>query len=151
MIYFIHIFSSVIFQVDVSISLSLPCGFPNFTSGNQNTKYMEVITIDSKAFNEIMSKLNNISESLSSKEKPMNEEKEWVDSFEVCSYLHISSRTLQRLRRKGTIKYTPIGGKNYYQISEVRRMLEEKLIRTKKEYLDELILHHKQLPKNEEK
>lgn len=112
---------------------------------------MEVITIDSKAFNEIMSKLNNISESLSSKEKIMNEEKEWVDSFEVCSYLHISSRTLQRLRHKGTIKYTPIGGKNYYQISEIRRMLEEKLIRSKKEYLENLIRHHKQLPKNEEK
>lgn len=151
MTYFIHIFFSSIFLMDVSISILLPCGFSNFTSGNQNIKYMEVITIDSKAFNEIMSKLNNISESLSSKEKIMNEEKEWVDSFEVCSYLHISSRTLQRLRHKGTIKYTPIGGKNYYQISEIRRMLEEKLIRSKKEYLENLIRHHKQLPKNEEK
>lgn len=107
---------------------------------------MEVITIDSKAFNEIINKLNDILVFVSPKEKTMNEEKEWVDSFEVCSYLHISSRTLQRLRQKGTIKYTPIGGKNYYQISEIRRMLEQKLIRSKKEYFDDLILHHKQLP-----
>ena len=108
---------------------------------------MEVITIDSRAFNEILTQLGKIFEFVLALQGPceQNEDNEWVDSFEVCTFLQISDRTLQRLRANGEISYSRIRGKNYYKLSEVRRMLDDKLIKSKKEYMNDLIGHRKRL------
>ena len=114
---------------------------------------MEVITIDSKAFNEIIGQLSTISKfvlsSQGSSEK--DEANEWVDNYEVCTFLQISERTLQRLRAKGEISYSRIRGRTYYKVSEVRRMLEDKLVRSKKEYLNDMITHHRQKKEKRQK
>jgi hypothetical protein len=39
-----------------------------------------------------------------------NEDEIWVDSYEVCTFLKISEKTLQRLRVAGTIAYSNIRG-----------------------------------------
>ena len=61
---------------------------------------MEVITIDSKAFKKLMEKLDALSDYVySMKQSPEeNDDESWVDSHEVCDFLKISERTLQRLR-----------------------------------------------------
>jgi hypothetical protein len=57
--------------------------------------------------------------------------------------LKISERTLQRLRTKGHISYSMISGKTYYTIAEVKRMLNERLVRSNQESLNQLIESHK--------
>ena len=72
-----------------------------------------------------------------------SDEETWVDGYEVCTFLKISERTLQRLRTKGLISYSIISGKTYYTIAEVKRMLNERLVKTNQEALDNLIESHK--------
>ena len=105
---------------------------------------MEVITIESQAFRDLTAKINTIAKfvaTLQMEEK--NPDDEWVDSYEVCTFLKISERTLQRLRSKGIINYTILTGKSYYTIGEIKRMLTEKRIRCNEEYLQDLINNHK--------
>lgn len=105
---------------------------------------MEVITIESRAFKQLMEKLEALSEYVYSMERPAeNNDDEWVDSQEVCRFLKISDRTLQRLRTNGKISYTCIGGKYYYQISHIKTLLKEHVIKSTDECLQELVEHHK--------
>jgi len=102
---------------------------------------MEVITMESQAYKELVFKINSIAkfvvENQSSEIK--NPDDEWVDSYEVCSFLKISGRTLQRLRKNNIIRYSKISGKTYYTIGEIKRMLYEKRIRCNEEFLQDLI------------
>lgn len=105
---------------------------------------MEVITIESKAFKELMEKVNTIAKFvLNYQPEEINDEETWVDGYEVCTFLKISERTLQRLRSKGEISYSLISGKTYYTIAEVKRMLNERLVRSNQESLNNLIENHK--------
>ena len=93
-------------------------GHPNFAA-NQSVTVMEIITFESKAYKELDNKIT-----------------------EVCTFLKISEKTLQRLRVSGTIAYSNIRGRYFYKVSEIRRMLEERLIRSNKENIDNLITNH---------
>lgn len=105
---------------------------------------MEVITIDSQAFKVLMEKLDALSDYVSSLKPPAEDEDDsWVDSHEICDFLKISERTLQRLRSNGKISYTNLGGRYYYQISQVKKLLKEKVIKSSEECFLELVEHHK--------
>ena len=109
---------------------------------------MEVITIESRAFKQLMEKLEALAEYVYSMERPTeNNDDEWVDSQEVCRFLKISERTLQRLRTNGKITHSCLSGKYYYQISEIKKLLREHVIKSTDECLQELIGHHKQKPR----
>ena len=103
---------------------------------------MEVITIESQAFKNLMSKVDTIFDYVISQQNIQDEEDSWVDSYEVCTFLKISDRTLQRLRSENKINYSRIRGKNYYKISEIKRMMEENLIRRSEDCLQNLIENH---------
>ncbi|MEI8204578.1 MAG: helix-turn-helix domain-containing protein [Bacteroidota bacterium] len=105
---------------------------------------MEVITIESKAFKDLMEKVNTIAKFVVNYQpEEINEVDTWVDGYEVCTFLKISERTLQRLRTKVLISYSIISGKTYYTIAEVKRMLNERLVKSNQESLDNLIESHK--------
>ena len=103
---------------------------------------MEVITIESQAFKNLMSKVDTIFDYVVSQKNTEDETDGWVDSYELCTFLKISDRTLQRLRSENKINYSRIRGKNYYKISEIKRMLQENLIRRSEESLQDLIQNH---------
>ena len=105
---------------------------------------MEVITVESKAYKELVAKINTIAQFVADYQSvnTINPEEEWIDSFEVCSFLNISQRTLQRLRSKGAITYSVIAGKTYYTIAEIKRMLNERRIRSSEEAMENLITNH---------
>ena len=63
----------------------------------------------------------------------------WVDSDDVCGMLKISKRTLQRLRSKRMVEYSLIQGKIYYKIKEIKRLLEDNIIRRSLDSVDNLI------------
>lgn len=102
---------------------------------------MEVITIDSKAFQQLVEQVNHIAEYVHEArlERTTNSDDEWVDSQTVCQYLRICEKTLQRLRAAGKIAYSSVGNKYYYQLAEIKRCLREHLIKSSDEMLDDLI------------
>lgn len=105
---------------------------------------MEVITIESKTWKELVGKLNLIADYILSQENDEKGENElWVDNNDVSLYLHVSLRTLQRLRASGEISFSTIRGKHYYKVGEIKRMLEEKLIKSNKEYIKDLVANNR--------
>ena len=102
---------------------------------------MDVITIESQAYKELVAKINSIAKFVVEHQAAgtSDPDEEWVDSYEVCTFLKISERTLQRLRTKRLISYSIISGKSYYTIAEVKRMLSEKRIRSTDECMNDLI------------
>lgn len=107
---------------------------------------MDVITIESTAFLELEAKINQIARFVNEQQSTIIEDPDetWVDNYDVCTFLKISERTLQRLRSKGSISYSVISGKSYYTITEVKRMLNQHIIRSNEECLQDLIINHKQ-------
>jgi len=107
---------------------------------------MDVITIESTAFLALEAKINLIVKFVNEQQTTIieNLDDKWVDNYDVCSFLKISERTLQRLRSKGLVSYSVISGKSYYTITEVKRMLTQHIIRSNEECLQELITHHKE-------
>ena len=107
---------------------------------------MDVITIESTAFLELEAKINLIAKFVNEQQPSIaeNPDETWVDNYDVCSFLKISERTLQRLRSKGIVSYSVISGKSYYTLTEVKRMLAQHLIRSNAECLSDLITSHKQ-------
>lgn len=106
---------------------------------------MDVITIESQAYKDLVTKINAIAKFVIDHQEDdnTNPDEMWVDSYEVCTFLKISERTLQRLRSKRIISYSIISGKSYYTIAEIKRMLNEKKIRSNDEYMNDLINNHK--------
>ena len=102
---------------------------------------MEVITIDSKAFQQLVEQVYHIAEYVREVklEQTTNSDDEWVDSQTVCQYLRICEKTLQRLRAAGKIAYSGVGNKYYYQIAEIKRCLKAHLIKSGEEMLDDLM------------
>ncbi len=100
---------------------------------------MEVLTIESQAYRELAEKVNAIFEYISSQKTDMsNADEVTLDSAEVCEYLQISQRTLQRLRTAMEISYSVVHGKYYYTFGEIKRMIRNGIIRSKDEHLQEL-------------
>jgi hypothetical protein len=102
---------------------------------------MEVITIESQAFKELTTKINTIAKFVSALESKAEAQPAdgWVDSYKVCKFLKISTKTLQRLRTANAVSYSKIRGKTFYRVSEIERLLNEHIIRRSSEHLQDLI------------
>jgi len=100
---------------------------------------MEVITIDSKAYRELMDKIDRIANFVVNhrQDKEVADKEIWMDSQEVANLLRISTKTLQRLRRDKLISYTVLRGRCLYKLSEIERGLNERLISCDPQTLDE--------------
>lgn len=53
-----------------------------------------------------------------------SEQREWLKSYEVRKLLNISPGTLQTLRKKGTIRFSKIGGLMFYQYADIAALVE---------------------------
>jgi hypothetical protein len=116
---------------------------PTFAK-NLNAIFMEVITIESQVYRDLVAKIDAIAKFVIACQTK-EEEKDidgWVDSHDVCTFLKISARTLQRLRAARAVNYSLIRGKTFYKISEIQRLLNENIIRRSDECLQELIKNH---------
>ncbi len=52
-------------------------------------------------------------------------EKEWLDNTDVCHYLNIQPRTLNKYRNNGILPFSIIRGKCYYKTSDVEKLIEK--------------------------
>jgi len=111
---------------------------------NLKVNSMDVITIEAQAFKELMAKINMIAKFVTSIQANADEEPQdnWVDNYEVCTFLKISPKTLQRLRAANLVVYSKIRGKNYYRISEIKRLMDNNIIPRSEENFQDLIKNH---------
>lgn len=100
---------------------------------------MEVITIDSRAYHEIVGLIEEISSFIKAHAKGYDMVPEpMLSSREVATMLHISMRTLQRMRTEGLIAYCMVHGCCRYHMNEVRRVINSGSVRSSPASLDEL-------------
>lgn len=87
---------------------------------------MELITMDSKAYQNLERKINEIAHFVyKTKHKT---QKKWFTSREAENFLGISSRTLLRLRAARQIEYSMLNNRCRYRTSEVERVLNDRLV-----------------------
>jgi len=91
---------------------------------------MDVITIQSEAWNEIKNSVDEIKKRLTAKEKEPKDK--WLDNQEVMQMLHISKRLLQSWRDEGKINFSQVGAKIYYRESEINSLLEKHQVKAHK-------------------
>lgn len=106
---------------------------------------MEVITVESKVYKELIAKINVLTKFVVALQKKTDEDSAdgWVDSYEVSTFLQVSEKTLQRLRTDGLVSFSRIRGRIFYRMSEVERMMRSKLIRTSEEHFNDLMNNYK--------
>jgi hypothetical protein len=71
---------------------------------------------------EILLEVKSIKDAITNSNVDLNK---WLDNTDVKEMLHISSRTLQRLRMSGLLKYSKLNGKIYYRQSDINEMIEK--------------------------
>lgn len=59
------------------------------------------------------------------KQKMVDESQEIFTTEQLCNLLHVSSRTLQRWRDYGIIKFSAVGKKHFYLKQDVLAMLDK--------------------------
>jgi len=84
---------------------------------------MEVITIQSEAYNSIIGKIDSIITLFNAKEKESKDK--WLDNSEMIDMLKISKRTAQTYRDTGIISFSQVGAKIYYRLSDIDALLEK--------------------------
>lgn len=77
-----------------------------------------------KLIQELLLEVKEIKLAITSSFKKSDTDK-WLDNMDVQELLHISTRTLQRLRTSGMLKYSKVNGKIYYRLSDINTMLEQ--------------------------
>lgn len=80
---------------------------------------MQVITITTEAYQQIIDKIDAIAGSMNKKkdENPLSDT--WLSITEACRILKISSRTMQKYRDEGIIPYSQIQSKIYFRASDI--------------------------------
>ena len=95
---------------------------------------MEVITIESDAFAEIVKMLKGLNDKFIKLEfdakYPLSEK--WLDNQEVTQLLNVSKRTLQMYRDESMIAFSQVGNKMYYKTIDVEQFLKDNYNEAKK-------------------
>ena len=106
---------------------------------NQILRAMDVITIESKAYHELMGKIEKILRFVEKEEKAKREyENRLVTNDELAGILGISKRTLQRMRSADRISYKMIYGRCYYALHDIEEAIRNKSLYCNPQNLKEL-------------
>lgn len=99
---------------------------------------MKIITIEEDAWIQLNSSINAIAEYLKRQEDRSYDDL-WLNNHEVCQYLHISEKTLWRMRTKGEIAYSKTYGQYFYTIGAIKEMLNANAVQSSDEFVLALI------------
>ncbi|MDR1717223.1 MAG: helix-turn-helix domain-containing protein [Prevotella sp.] len=100
---------------------------------------METITVNVEEWNDLVRKIDRIIEFI---EQLPADDNVWLDEAQACGYLKVSTKTLQRLRNSGDMKYSTIAKKHHYKVSDIRALLERRAVKTGREQLERLRNDH---------
>lgn len=99
---------------------------------------MEIVNIEVATFQKMKMNFSTRIRQIVGKASAKNTE-EWLDNQEVCLLLKISPRTLQNLRDNGSIPYTRIERKIFYNKREIWNFIEKRNIQSKKSIDNKLV------------
>ena len=102
---------------------------------------MEVITMDSKGYKELREQIAQIAKFVYASQIPKVDR--WMNSEEAQEFLDVSGRTLQRLRSERVVKFSILRGRCRYRLSELERVVEERVISSNPKTLAELTSGHR--------
>lgn len=121
---------------------------------SKNQLIMEVITMESKAFAALVDKIDGIAayveasrqreveEQQGKEEKNRRRADKWMNGSEVCEYLEISPRTLQRYRSNRIIAFSICGKKIRYRRTDVEQFRERWMRETPDKQIDRMVEAH---------
>ncbi len=99
---------------------------------------MEIITIDHRVYQDLVEKINRISDYVFKKDAvPAQDPEMWLTSEELADLLKISTRTLQRMRKERVIPYCMIRSKCLYRFSDVEKCIAQRIVSCNPQTLDE--------------
>lgn len=99
---------------------------------------MEIITIDHRVYQDLVKKINRISDYVFKKDAvPAQDPEMWLTSEELADLLKISTRTLQRMRKERVIPYCMIRSKCLYRFSDVEKCIAQRIVSCNPQTLDE--------------
>lgn len=100
---------------------------------------MEIVTLESRVYRELLAKIEKIEEYVTGNvtKTVKSQDEIWMDNYDVCQLFHISTKTLQRLRKDELLPYTKLRGKCLYRMSDIETALNERLINRNPKKLDE--------------
>lgn len=99
---------------------------------------MKVVTVESEAYKRLVRKIEWIHTYVKKQAKenatPQPDPTEvWLSDQDAAAMLRVSKRTMQRLRSNGDITYSIRGGKAWYTLAEVKRLLPGRVVRNDKQ------------------
>ena len=106
---------------------------------------MELVTFESKAYKELINKIERIAEYVVKMDQPLPSEERkdiWLDSEQVAELLKISTKTLQRLRKDQLISYSKFRGRCLYRPSDIEQAIIDRVIICSPQTLDEFRLNY---------
>ena len=106
---------------------------------NQIQRAMDVITIESKTYHELLGKIEKILRYVEEEEKAKTEyENRLVTNEELAGILSISKRTLQRMRSADRISYRIIYGRCYYDLHDIEEAIRNRSLYCNPKNMEEL-------------
>lgn len=99
---------------------------------------MELITLQSDVWKQLQAQINTIHQHFQPPKDSELYKNVWLNHREVCEYLHISSRTLTRMRKAGEITYSENRRQYFYTIGAIEELLNKWAVPSKEEYLKNL-------------
>jgi len=110
---------------------------------------MKIITIEEEAWQQLNSRISAIADYLKRQEDKSYDDL-WLNNHEICQYLHISEKTLWRMRTRGEIAYSKMYGQYFYTIGAIKDLLNTNAIQSSEEYVQELMVKGKVISKKAE-
>jgi uncharacterized protein YqgQ len=92
-----------------------------------------VITRDSVIFTEMISKIKTMETEVESmKEANLSCNEKWINGEAVMKKLGISKRSLQNYRDDGILPYSAVGGKFYYNLHDIEKLMDKNYVSAQK-------------------
>lgn len=86
---------------------------------------MEVITIQTEAFQTLLKSIDEIKKHLKKEPFENSLPDKWITIEETCKLLHCSKRCLQNYRDQGILSFSQFQGKIYFRASDIQEHLEK--------------------------
>ena len=86
---------------------------------------MEILDTNSPQLRDLFQSLEKIESQMSTLVLGLAK-KQWLTPNEVCAYLEISRRTLQRYRDERGLPHARIDGKTFYSKDEIEKFIQQK-------------------------
>jgi hypothetical protein len=83
---------------------------------------MEALILSKEQYETLLKEMGEIKSVLSEKQKNPNDL--FLDNQEFLQLMNISKRTAQTWRDEGIISFSQVGGKIYYRMSDVEKLLD---------------------------